>query len=113
MKISFRHSFAGLLVLLIGSGIMQAADRPLVIAHRGASGYLPEHTLAAKAAAFAMGADYNITFMHARKRRRTPGQISPGSTLKYQLLFSEPRDSQFRNRPGVGPGPGFGVLITI
>ena len=58
MKISFRHSFASLLVLLIGSGIMQAADRPLVIAHRGASGYLPEHTLAAKAAAFAMGADY-------------------------------------------------------
>ena len=32
--------------------------RPLVIAHRGASGYLPEHTLAAKAVAHAMGADY-------------------------------------------------------
>lgn len=32
--------------------------RPIVIAHRGASGYLPEHTLAAKALAFAMGADY-------------------------------------------------------
>jgi glycerophosphoryl diester phosphodiesterase len=31
---------------------------PLVIAHRGASGYLPEHTLAAKALAHAMGADY-------------------------------------------------------
>lgn len=31
---------------------------PLVIAHRGASGYLPEHTLAAKAMAHAMGADY-------------------------------------------------------
>ncbi len=29
-----------------------------VIAHRGASGYLPEHTLAAKALAFAMGADF-------------------------------------------------------
>lgn len=29
-----------------------------VIAHRGASGYLPEHTLAAKALAYAMGADY-------------------------------------------------------
>jgi glycerophosphoryl diester phosphodiesterase len=29
-----------------------------VIAHRGASGYLPEHTLAAKEAAHAMGADY-------------------------------------------------------
>ena len=30
----------------------------IVIAHRGASGYLPEHSLAAKAAAHAMGADY-------------------------------------------------------
>lgn len=30
----------------------------LVIAHRGASGYLPEHTLEAKAMAFAQGADY-------------------------------------------------------
>lgn len=31
---------------------------PIVIAHRGASGYLPEHTLAAKALAHEMGADY-------------------------------------------------------
>lgn len=31
---------------------------PIVIAHRGASGYLPEHTLAAKAVAHVMGADY-------------------------------------------------------
>ena len=30
----------------------------IVIAHRGASGYLPEHTLAAKAMAHAMGAHY-------------------------------------------------------
>ena len=30
----------------------------LVIAHRGASGYLPEHTLAAKTLAHEMGADY-------------------------------------------------------
>ena len=30
----------------------------LVIAHRGASGYLPEHTLEAKRLAFEMGADY-------------------------------------------------------
>lgn len=33
-------------------------DRPLVIAHRGASGYLPEHTQEAKALAYAMGADF-------------------------------------------------------
>jgi glycerophosphoryl diester phosphodiesterase len=35
-----------------------AAAQKIVIAHRGASGYLPEHTLAAKAVAHAMGADY-------------------------------------------------------
>ena len=32
--------------------------RPVVIAHRGACAYLPEHTLPAKALAYAMGADY-------------------------------------------------------
>ena len=32
--------------------------RPVVIAHRGACGYLPEHTRAAKVLAYAMGADY-------------------------------------------------------
>lgn len=31
---------------------------PLIIAHRGASGYLPEHSLAAKALAHGLGADY-------------------------------------------------------
>jgi glycerophosphoryl diester phosphodiesterase len=31
---------------------------PIVIAHRGASGYLPEHTLAAKALAYGLGADF-------------------------------------------------------
>ena len=31
---------------------------PLVIAHRGASGYLPEHTLEAKVFAYAQGADF-------------------------------------------------------
>jgi len=31
---------------------------PLIIAHRGASGYLPEHTFAAKTMAHEMGADY-------------------------------------------------------
>ena len=31
---------------------------PLVIAHRGASGYLPEHTLEAATMAHALGADF-------------------------------------------------------
>lgn len=34
------------------------ASEKLVIAHRGASGYLPEHTMEAKVLAHAMGADY-------------------------------------------------------
>ncbi len=34
------------------------APRPIVIAHRGASGYLPEHTLAAYAKAIELGADF-------------------------------------------------------
>ena len=33
-------------------------NKKIVIAHRGASGYLPEHTMEAKAMAFAMNADF-------------------------------------------------------
>lgn len=36
----------------------QRADEPLVIGHRGASGYRPEHTLASYELAARMGADY-------------------------------------------------------
>lgn len=35
-----------------------SARDPVVIAHRGASGYLPEHTLEAKALAYGLGADF-------------------------------------------------------
>lgn len=41
-----------------GEAAAAAGTRKLVIAHRGASGYLPEHTIAAKAMAYAQGADY-------------------------------------------------------
>jgi glycerophosphoryl diester phosphodiesterase len=50
--------FLTLLVLGASAAIAQTAAKPFVIAHRGASGYLPEHTLAAKAYAHALGADY-------------------------------------------------------
>jgi glycerophosphoryl diester phosphodiesterase len=36
----------------------QLVNRPLVIAHRGASGYLPEHSLESKVLAFAQDADF-------------------------------------------------------
>lgn len=39
------------------SALAQSSSK-VVVAHRGASGYLPEHTLPAKAMAYAMGADY-------------------------------------------------------
>ena len=39
-------------------GMLQPLDQPLVIAHRGASGYRPEHTLASYRLAIALGADY-------------------------------------------------------
>jgi glycerophosphoryl diester phosphodiesterase len=39
-------------------GTGRVKSPPLVIAHRGASGYLPEHTMEAKALAFGLGADY-------------------------------------------------------
>ena len=46
-------------ILLLPFAALTAAEpRPLIIAHRGASGYLPEHTLAAKALAYGQGADY-------------------------------------------------------
>ncbi len=50
-----------LLLTLIVAGVAHPAmaeTLKIVIAHRGASGYLPEHTLEAKALAYAMGADY-------------------------------------------------------
>lgn len=46
--------------LLLASMIsfaVEAAEK-IVIAHRGASGYLPEHSLPSKAMAYAMGADF-------------------------------------------------------
>ncbi|MEZ8404691.1 glycerophosphodiester phosphodiesterase [Vibrio splendidus] len=46
------------LTLLALSLSANAFADPLVIAHRGASGYLPEHTLPAKALAYAMKPDY-------------------------------------------------------
>jgi glycerophosphoryl diester phosphodiesterase len=50
-----------LFATVLGVTVMTAnsvAGPPIVIAHRGASGYLPEHTLEAYAMAYAMGADY-------------------------------------------------------
>jgi glycerophosphoryl diester phosphodiesterase len=52
-----RLAFCACLMLLACAAHAEPPER-LVIAHRGASGYLPEHTLAAYAFAHAQGADY-------------------------------------------------------
>lgn len=61
-KISSSTSRTRRAALLAGFALMTspllAADYPIVIAHRGASGYLPEHTLAGYFVAIQQGADY-------------------------------------------------------
>lgn len=49
-----------LATILMASSLCAMAEQAdkIVIAHRGASGYLPEHTLPAKAMAYAQGADF-------------------------------------------------------
>jgi glycerophosphoryl diester phosphodiesterase len=50
----------GLFLLTLAAVQVTAEENssPIVIAHRGASAYLPEHTLPAKALAYGMGADF-------------------------------------------------------
>ena len=47
-------------LILLSSSVMaqNKTQQKLVIAHRGASGYIPEHTMESKSMAYAMGADY-------------------------------------------------------
>jgi glycerophosphoryl diester phosphodiesterase len=51
-------SFITLIHQLNSQNKVNEKNKKLVIAHRGASGYLPEHTLEAKTMAYAMNADY-------------------------------------------------------
>lgn len=47
-----------MLIVVAAIVSIQSIAKPLVIAHRGASGYLPEHSLEAAILAYAQGADY-------------------------------------------------------
>lgn len=53
-----RLILATLTALFIGGPLMAAETKPILIAHRGASGDLPEHTLAAYKLAIEKGADF-------------------------------------------------------
>ncbi len=47
-----------LAMVAVGASVQVVAEEPIVIAHRGASGYLPEHTLEAYKLGIEQGADY-------------------------------------------------------
>ena len=77
---------AMLLAPLAANAVYHTLDgsKPIVIAHRGASGYLPEHTLAGYELAVKMGADHrhrDDRFMRGQRLQR-PAE---------QNLFTEPR----------------------
>ena len=59
-RVSFwRYVMCGIVAAVLMTESSLAADsRPFVIAHRGASGYVPEHTLAGYFIAIQQGADY-------------------------------------------------------
>jgi glycerophosphoryl diester phosphodiesterase len=54
----FKAIVPALIIIRVAAAQEPELKMPIVIAHRGASGYLPEHTLPAKALAHGMGADY-------------------------------------------------------
>ncbi|GAA6152072.1 glycerophosphodiester phosphodiesterase [Pseudoteredinibacter isoporae] len=51
-------SLSSLFSVVLEASVSDSSSPAVIIAHRGASGYLPEHSLAAKALAYGMGADY-------------------------------------------------------
>ncbi|EKT59908.1 glycerophosphodiester phosphodiesterase [Providencia sneebia] len=57
MHLPLKTLVASMILVASVSSVAQSAEK-VVIAHRGASGYLPEHTLPAKAMAYAQGADF-------------------------------------------------------
>ena len=58
MKMIFLISIIFVSSLSFAGCVKKMNDKPIIIAHRGASGYLPEHTLECKAMAFGMNPDY-------------------------------------------------------
>ena len=59
MNVMFKLSKIMLLTMFVFSIYLQHANaKKLVIAHRGASGYIPEHTFSGAVMAYALGADY-------------------------------------------------------
>ena len=86
-----------------------ATNRPdrLVVAHRGASGYLPEHTLAAYELAIAQGADFVepdlVATADGRLVVRHENEIGATTDVAGRRRVRRPPDDQGRRRRGAAP----------
>ena len=119
------------------------AARPQVIAHRGASGYLPEHTLAGYELAVRMGADYiepdlqitrdgQLVAIHDDTLERTTNvaslfaqrggayRVADFTLAEIKTLTVQPKGTAQSSYPGFTPGaaqplavPTFQEVITL
>lgn len=132
---------AALLLAGLLLGALVQAD-PLVIAHRGASGYLPEHTLAGYELAVRLGADYiepDLQFtrdgvlvaMHDDTLQRTTNvadlfaarnggyKVSDFSLAEIKTLTVKPTGTSANTYPGFNPAspelrvPSFDEVIAL
>ena len=101
--ISISYLFCFTIIQFIAPYNLSASQKKLVIAHRGASGYLPEHTLGAAVMAYASGADFveldvvmtkdgHLIVLHDLTLNATTDveQVFPdraGQAGKYQALY--------------------------
>lgn len=122
------RTFLALAVVLAAAAVTPSAastfntlsgDAPIVIAHRGASGYLPEHTLASYELAIRMGADFiepdllltsdgHLVAMHDTTLTRTTNvqEVFPGRSSYAVSAFTLAEIKQLTVRP-VGPQAAF------
>ena len=90
-----------------GHGRDRAENAPLVIGHRGAAGYLPDHTLEGYALAIAMGADYVEPDLVATKdghliARHEPNMIATTNVASLPQFASRKRTAVVDGVPEVG-----------
>ena len=106
------RTFLLVLVALFASAAPAMAhdDEPLVIGHRGAPGYLPDHTLQGYALAARMGADYIEPDLVATKDGHLIARHEPNITATTDVRFHpefararRPRTSTGSTRPGGSP----------
>jgi glycerophosphoryl diester phosphodiesterase len=86
---------------------------PLVIGHRGASGYLPEHTLQSYALAIKQGADYVEPDLVATKDGHLIARHEPDITLTTDVRAKFPRRETTKTVDGVRTTGFFASDFTL